>query len=247
MKEFTKIQNFNLIDFTSVEFPSDIDATLHPCDMPSPTYRELKRLLGRLKWNMDFKTWFAFNLCIYDNYIFVKFRSDKELLSLVYLLKKVEDSNPTLKETIRIWREDESQLPSGQKFLIESILNIYYQDLFAPSDYVYRRGLWYEEMIDNFIEDYKPRVINVGDSLQIRKENFSTFLHDLRHKTAMNVLNNKNFGFGLKTYAFLGTLQYVFTEEDLTDYYRDLEEKYWESYPDLKESYLKRLGMKTFG
>lgn len=247
MKEFTKIQDFNLIDFTSVEFPSDFDATLYPCDMPSPTYRELKRLLGRLKWNMDFKTWFAFNLCIYDNFIFAKFRSDKELLSLVYSLKKVEDSNPTLKEAIRIWREDESQLPSGQKFLIESILNIYYQCLFAPSDYVYRRGLWYEQMIDNFIEDYKPRVINVGDSLQIRKENFSTFLHDLRHKTAMNVLNNKNFGFGLKTYAFLGTLQYVFTEEDLTDYYRDLEEKHWESYPDLKESYLKRLGMKTFG
>ena len=247
MKEFTKIQDFNLIDFTSVEFPSDFDATLHPCDMPSPTYRELKRLLGRLKWNMDFKTWFAFNLYIYDNFIFAKFRSDKELLSLVYLLKKVEDSNPTLKEAIRIWREDESQFPSGEKFLIDSILNIYYQDLFAPSDYVYSRGKRFENLLDKFIEDYKPRVINVGDSLQIRTENFSTFLHDLRHKTAMNVLNNKNFGFGLKTYAFLGTLQYVFTEEDLTDYYRDLEEKHWESYPDLKESYLKRLGMKTFG
>ena len=246
MKEFTKFQNFNLIDFTSIEFPSDFDATLYPCDMPSPTYREMKRLLGRLKWNMDFKTWFAFNLCIYDNYIFAKFRSDKELLSLVYLLKKVEDSNPTLKETIRIWREDESQLPLGQKFLIESILNIYYQYLFAPSDYVYRRGLWYEQLIDKFIEDHKPRVINVGDSLQIREENFSTFLHDLKHKTAMNVLNNKNFGFGLKTYAFLGTLQYVFTEEDLTDYYRDSEKQHWELYPDLKESYLKRLGMKTF-
>ena len=246
MKEFTKIQDFNLIDFTSITFPSDFDATLYPCDMPSPTYREFKRLLGRLKWNMDFKTWFTFNLCIYDNYIFAKFRSDKELLSLVYLLKKVEDSNPSLKETIRIWREDESQLPSSQKFLIDSILNIYYQYLFAPSDYVYRGGLWHEEVIDNFIEDYKPRVINVGDSLQIRKENFSTFLHDLKHKTAMNVLNSKNFGFGLKTYAFLGTLQYVFTEEDLTEYYRDEEEKHWESYPDLKESYLKRLGMKTF-
>ena len=228
MKEFTQIQNFNLIDFTSVEFPSDFDATLYPCDMPSPTYRELKRLLGRLKWNMDFKTWFAFNLCIYDNFIFIKFRSDKELLSLVYSLKKVEDSNPSLKEAIRIWREDESQFPSGEKFLIDSILNIYYQDLFAPSDYVYRRGLWYEQVIDKFIEDYKPRVINVGDSLQIRKENFSTFLHDLRHKTAMNVLNNKNFGFGLKTYVFLDKLIYVFTKEDLTDYYRDLEEQHWE-------------------
>ena len=247
MKEFTKIQDFNLIDFTSVEFPSDFDATLHPCDMPSPTYRELKRLLGRLKWNMDFRTWFAFNLCIYDNFILANFRSDKELLSLAYLLKKVEDSNPSLKETILIWREDESQLPSGQKFLIESILNIYYQYLFAPSAYVYSRGKRFENLLDKFIEDHKPRVINVGDSLEIRKENFSTFLHDLRHKTAMNVLNNKNFGFGLKTYVFLDKLIYVFTEEDLTDYYRDLEEKHWESYPDLKESYLKRLGMKTFG
>lgn len=235
--------NIKIIDFTSIEFPTDFDATLHPCDMPSPTYRNLKRLLGRLKGDMDFKTWFAFNLCIYDNSISAKFRSDKELLSLVYLLKKVEDSNPSLKETIRIWREDESQFPSGQKFLIESILNIYYQYLFAPSDYVYRPGLWYEEVIDKFIEDYKPRVINVGDSLQIRKENFSTFLHDLRHKTAMNVLNNKNFGFGLKTYVFLGTLQYVFTEEDLSDYYRDVEERHWEEYPELKESYYKRLGM----
>lgn len=228
--------NIKIINFTSIEFPSDFDATLHPCDMPSPTYRELKRLLGKLKGNMDFKTWFAFNLFIYDNFIFARLRRDKELLSLAYLLKKVEDSNPSLKETIRIWREDESQLPSAQKFLIESIINVYYQYLFAPSAYVNRRGMWIEEVIDKFIEDHKPRVINVGDSLQIRKENFSTFLNDLRHKTAMNVLNNKNFGFGLKTYVFLDQLQYVFTEEDLSDYYRDLEEKHWELFPNLRNA-----------
>lgn len=228
--------NIKIINFTSIEFPSDFDATLHPCDMPSPTYRELKRLLGKLKGNMDFKTWFAFNLFIYDNFIFARLRRDKELLSLAYLLKKVEDSNPSLKETIRIWREDESQLPSAQKFLIESIINVYYQYLFAPSAYVNRRGMWIEEVIDKFIEDHKPRVINVGDSLQIRKENFSTFLNDLRHKTAMNVLNNKNFGFGLKTYLFLDQLQYVFTEEDLSDYYRDLEEKHWELFPNLRNA-----------
>lgn len=222
------MDKIKIIDFTSIEFPSDFDATLYPCDMPSPVYRQLKRLLGRLKWNMDFRTWFAFNLCIYNNYIYIKFRSDKELLSLVYLLKKVEDSNPLLKETIRIWREDESQLPSGQKFLIDSILNIYYQYLFGPSAYITKGGKWLENVLDKFIEDHKPRVINVGDSLQLRKENFSTFLHDLRHKTAMNVLNSKNFGFGLKTYVFLDQLQYVFTEEDLTDYYRDLEERHWE-------------------
>ena len=58
-----------IIDFTTVEFPSDFDATLHPCDMPSPTYRELKLLLQELKGNMNFKTWFAFNLFIYDNFI----------------------------------------------------------------------------------------------------------------------------------------------------------------------------------
>ena len=63
--------NIKIIDFTSVEFPSDFDATLHPCDMPSPTYRELKRLLGRLKGDMDFKMWFNFNLYIYDNLIFL--------------------------------------------------------------------------------------------------------------------------------------------------------------------------------
>lgn len=225
------MDKIQIIDLTSVEFPSNFDATLHPCDMPSPTYREMKGLLQELKWNMDFKTWFAFNLCIYDNFIFGNLRSDKECLSLAYLLKKVEDSNPTLKETIRIWREDESQFPSGQKFLIESILNIYYQYLFAPSAYVSRCGRWIdevEEVIDKFIEDHKPRVINVGDSLQIRKENFSTFLRDLKHKTAMNVLNNKNFGFGLKTYVFLDRLDFVFTKGDLTDYYRDLEEQHRE-------------------
>lgn len=230
------MDKIKFIDFTTIEFPSDFDATLHPCDMPSPTYRELKRLLQELKGNMDFKTWFAFNLFIYDNFIFARLRSDKELLSLTYLLKKVEDSNPLLKETIRIWREDESQLPSAQKFLIESILNVYYQYLFAPSAYVNRRGMWIEEVIDKFIEDHKPRVINVGDSLQIRKENFSTFLHDLKHKTAMNVLNNKNFGFGLKTYVFLDQLQYVFTKEDLSDYYSDLEEKHWELFPNLRNA-----------
>lgn len=238
--------NIKIIDFTSVEFPSDFDATLHPCDMPSPTYRELKRLLGRLKGDMDFKMWFNFNLCIYDNFIFAKFRSDKELLSLVYLLKKVEDSKPSLKETIRIWREDETQLPSTQKFFIENILNVYYQYLFSPSDYVNRGGLWHEELIDNFIEDHKPRVINVGDTLQIRKENFSTFLHDIRHKTAINVLNSKNVRFGMKTYVCFGQLMYVFTTEDLSDYYREVERKHWEEYPELKESYYKRLGMKTF-
>ena len=222
------MNKLRIIDFTSIEFPSDFDATLYPCDMPSPTYRELKRLLGRLKWNMDFKTWFSFNLCIYDNFILGKFRSDKEILSLAYLLKKVEDSNPALKETIRIWREDESQLPSGQKFLIESILNVYYQYFVAPSGYVSRRGMLFENMLDRFIEDHKPRVINVGDSLHIREENFSTFLHDLKHKTAMNVLNNKNFGFGLKTYVYLDKLQYVFTEEDLTEYFRDKEKRFYD-------------------
>lgn len=230
------MDKIKIIDFTSVEFPSDFDATLYPCDMPSPVYRHLKRLLGRLKWNMDFRTWFAFNLCIYNNYIYIKFRSDKELLSLVYLLKKVEDSNPLLKETIRIWREDESQLPSGQKFLIDSILNIYYQYLFGPSTYITKGGKWFENVLDKFIEDHKPRVINVGDSLQLRKENFSSFLHDLKHKTAMNVLNNKNIGFGLKTYVFLDKLKYVFTEEDLTDYYRDLEERHWELFPNLRNA-----------
>lgn len=220
--------NIKFIDFTSIEFPSDFDATLYPCDMPSHTYRELKRLLGRLKWNMNFRTWFAFNLCIYNNLIYGHFRSDKELLSLVYLVKKVEDSNPALKETIRIWREDESQLPLGQKFIIENILNVYYQYLVAPSAYVCRNGMLLENVIDKFIEDHKPRVINVGDSLHIRKENFSTFLHDLKHKTAMNVLNNKNFGFGFKTYVFFDKLQYVFTEEDLTEYFRDEEKRFWE-------------------
>lgn len=237
------MNNVRIIDFTTVEFPSDFDATLYPCDMPSPTYRELKLLLGRLKGDMDFKMWFNFNLYLYQSFIFIKFRSDKELLSLAYLLKKVEDSKPSLKETIRIWREDESQLPSGQKFLIDSILNVYYQYLFAPSGYVNRPGMWFERVLDKFIEDHKPRVINVGDTLQIRKENFSTFFHDLRHKTAMNVLNSKNVRFGLKTYVCLGRLMYVFTTEDLSDYYRDVEERHWELYPDLKESYYKSIGM----
>ena len=239
------MEKIKIIDFTSIEFPSDFDATLHPCDMPSPTYRELKLLLGRLKGDMDFKMWFTFNLYLYDNFIFGKFRSDKECLSLAYLLKKVEDSKPALKETIRIWREDESQLPSAQKFFIENILNVYYQYLFAPSGYVNRPGMWFEEMIDKFIEDHNPRVINVGDTLQIREENFPTFLHDLRHKTAINVLNSKNVRFGLKTYVFFAQLMYVFTTEDLSDYYRDLEERHWELYPDLKESYYKRMGMKA--
>lgn len=237
------MDKMKIIDFTSITFPSDFDATLYPCDMPSHTYRYLKLLLGRLKGDMDFKMWFNFNLLINNNFIFADFRSDKELLSLVYLLKKVEDSKPALKETIRIWREDESQLPSGKKFLIDNILNVYYQYFVAPRDYVNRRGKWYEEMIDKFIEDHKPRVVNVGDSLQIRKENFSTFLHDLRHKTAMNVLNSKNVRFGLKTYVCLGKLIYVFTEEDLSDYYRDLEEQHWELFPEAKEPYLKSIGL----
>lgn len=237
------MDKIQIIDFTSIEFPSDFDATLHPCDMPSPTYREMKRLLGRLKGDMDFKMWFNFNLCLYDNFIFGKFRSDKELLSLAYLLKKVEDSKPALNETIRIWREDETQLPSAQKFFIENILNVYYQYLVAPSGYVNRRGMWIEEMIDKFIEDHKPRVINVGDSLQIREENFSTFLHDLRHKTAINVLNSKDVRFGLKTYVCLGKLHYVFTTDDLSDYYRDVEERHWELYPEVKESFYKSIGM----
>lgn len=238
--------NINIIDFTSVEFPSDFDATLHPCDMPSPTYRELKLLLGRLKGDMDFKMWFNFNLYLYQNFIFGNFKSDKELLSLAYLLKKVEDSKPSLKETIRIWREDESQLPLAQKFFIENILNVYYQYLFGLLRYVNRPGMWFERLLDEFIEDHKPRVINVGDTLQIREENFSTFLHDLRHKTAINVLNSKNVRFGLKTYVCLGKLMYVFTTEDLSDYYRDVEERHWEEYPELKESFYKSIGMKTF-
>lgn len=237
------MEKIKIIDFTSIEFPSDFDATLHPCDMPSPTYRELKLLLGRLKGDMDFKMWFNFNLYMYQSFIFAKLRSEKECLSLAYLLKKVEDSKPALKETIRIWREDEAQLPSAQKFFIENILNVYYQYLVAPSAYVNRSGMWIEREIDKFIEDHKPRVINVGDTLQIRKENFSTFLHDLRHKTAINVLNSKDVRFGLKTYVCLGQLMYVFTTDDLSDYYRDVEERHWELYPEVKESYYKSIGM----
>ena len=235
--------NIKIIDFTSVEFPSDFDATLYPCDMPSPTYRELKRLLGRLKGDMDFKMWLNFNLCLYQSFVFFNLRRDKELLSLAYLLKKVEDSKPTLKETIRIWREDEAQLPLTQKFFIENILNVFYQYMVAPSGYVNRCGIWNEEVIDRFIEDHKPRVINVGDTLKIREENFSTFLHDLRHKTAINVLNSKYVTFGLKTYVCLGKLMYVFTTEDLSDYYRDVEERHWELYPEVKESFYKSIGM----
>lgn len=237
------MDKIQIIDFTSIAFPSDFDATLYPCDMPSPTYRDMKRLLGKWKGNMDFKTWFAINLCIYDNFIFGKFRSDKELLSLAYLLKKVEDFNEELKEAIRMWREDETQLPSAHKFFIENTLNVYYQYLFAPSDYVNRRGGWVSRVIDKFIEDHQPRFVNLSDSLQIRKENFSTFLHDLRKKTAMNVLNRKKFEFGLKTFVCLGRLMYVFTEDDLSDYYREVERKHWEEYPELKEPYLKSIGM----
>ena len=235
--------NMKIIDFTSIVFPSDFDATLHPCDMPSPTYREMKLLLGRLKGDMDFKMWLNFNLYLYKSFVFFNLRSDKECLSLAYLLKKVEDSKPALKETIRIWREDESQLPSGQKFLIENILNVFYQYMVAPSGYVNRPGMWNEEVIDRFIEDHKPRVINVGDTLKIREENFSTFLHDLRHKTAINVLNSKDVRFGLKTYVCLGKLMYVFTTDDLSDYYRDVEERHWELYPEVKESFYKSIGM----
>lgn len=237
------MDKIQIIDFTSVEFPSDFDATLYPCDMPSPTYRELKRLLGRLKGDMDFKMWFNFNLYLYQCFIYGNFKSDKELLSLAYLLKKVEDSKPALKETIRIWREDEAQLPLAHKFFIENILNVYYQYLFAPPRYVNRHGKWFERLLDEFIEDHKPRVINVGDTLQIREENFSTFLHDLRHKTAINVLNSKDVRFGLKTYVCLGRLMYVFTTEDLSDYYRDVEERHWEEYPEVKESFYKSIGM----
>lgn len=196
--------NFRLIDFGTIELPSNFKVITYAHD--SMTYMNIKRKLERYECTNDFRRWFCLNLEIND-YLLCGGSSDY-CLSLAYLLKKVEESNEELKELVRTWREDESKLSSVTKFLINNALIIYYTMVTETNSKVSR----YELNIDNFnkfVLDYNPRLLKSSDFVKIPNQNNPKLHEKLRLKTGLDLINRINFGF--ETHKLYDYITYRFS------------------------------------
>lgn len=188
--------NFNLIDFGTIELPSNFKVITYAPD--SMTYISIKRKLERYEGTNDFGRWFCLNLEINDALLCGWLPFDK-CLSLAYLLKKVEESNEELKELVRTWREDESKLSSVTKFLINNALIIYYTMVTETNSKVSRSGLDIDKL-NKFILDYNPRLLKKSsDFVKIPNQNNPKLHEKLRLKTGLDLINRINFGFRTRT------------------------------------------------
>ena len=186
--------NFRLIDFGTIELPSNFKVITYAAD--SMTYMSIKRKLERYECTNDFGRWFCLNLEINDALLCGGLPFDK-CLSLAYLLKKVEESNEELKETIRTWREDESKLSSVTKFLINNALIIYYTMVTETNSKVSRSDLNIDKL-NKFVLDYNPRLLKSSDFVKIPNQNNPKLHEKLRLKTGLGLINRINFGFGTR-------------------------------------------------
>lgn len=245
MNDFTKIQDFKLIDFGSVELPRDFnpDIDYSKIELPSELYKDVlkfaislyedvKDKILRYEGTNDFGCWFCLNLEI-NNYLLYRRLLPEQCLSLAYYIKRLEDSNEELKETIRTWREDESKLSPHYQVMVYNVLTVYYvvfldsytlsyydEDCFSPSG-----------RLNNFITKYHPRLLKSSDFGRIRsdfgrirKENYDEFIEELRKRTRFDEFDELFGGeynfYGWKTKAFYfhafvnedGLLQYFFRE-----------------------------------
>lgn len=189
------MKKFNLIDFASIEIPSDFIIILDEenLDISDMFYIQLKRKLKRYVGINDFEHWFCLNLEINDGFLHGWLSSD-ECLSLAYLLKKIENSNPELKETIRTWRQDESKLPQIHRFYINNILIVYYQLFF---DYYHNQYYFFNpsNILNNFISEFNPRLLKSSDFAKIGNQKNPKLSEKLSLKTSINLINKKKFGF----------------------------------------------------
>lgn len=245
MNNFTKIQDFNLIDFGTVELSSDFnpDIDYSKIELPSKLYKDVlkfsislyknvKDKILRYEGTNDFGCWFCLNLEM-NEYLLYRRLLPEQCLSLAYYLKRLEDSNEELKETIRTWREDESKLSPLHQVMVYNVLTAYYvifldsytlsyydEDCFSPSG-----------RLNEFIEKYHPRLLKSSDFGiirsdfgRIRKENYDEFIEELRKRTRFDEFDElfgfqgNIFGLDFTTFYFHvtvnedGLLQYSFLE-----------------------------------
>ena len=235
MEDFTKIQDFKLIDFGTAEIPTDFDVNIN-VDIDYPTmpfstslYKKVKGKILRYEGTNDFGCWFCLNLEIND-YLIHRRLTHEQCLSLSYFLKRLEESNKELKETIRTWREDESKLSPLHQVMVYNVLTAYYV-IFLDS---YTRH-YYEfnpsDRLNEFITKYHPRLLKssdfgriISDFGRIRKENYDEFIEELRKRTRFDefgeLYGQKEDFFGATlTYFYFnafvnedGLLQYLFLE-----------------------------------
>ena len=199
------MKNFRLIDFGTIELPSNFKViTYAPDSMP---YMNIKRRLESYECTNDFGRWFCLNLEIND-YLLCGGSSFDKCLSLAYLLKKVEESNEELKELVRTWREDESKLSSVTKFLINNALIIYYTMVTETNSKVSRSDLDIDKL-NKFVLDYNPRLLKSSDFVKIPNQNNPKLREKLRLKTGLDLINRINFGF--KTYNIYDYITYHFS------------------------------------
>lgn len=205
MNDFTKIQDFKLIDFGSVEHTSDFnpDIDYSKIELPSKLYKDVlkfsislykdvKDKILRYEGTNDFGCWFCLNLEM-NNYLLYRRLLPEQCLSLSYYLKRLEESNEELKETLRTWREDESKLSPHYQVMVHNVLTAYYvvfldsytlsyydEDCFSPSG-----------RLNEFITKYHPRLLKKSSDFgrirsdfgRIRKENYNEFIAELEKRT----------------------------------------------------------------
>ena len=235
MEDFTKIQDFKLIDFGTAEIPTDFDVNIN-VDIDYPTmpfstslYKKVKGKILRYEGTNDFGCWFCLNLEIND-YLIHRRLTHEQCLSLSYFLKRLEESNKELKETIRTWREDESKLSPLHQVMVYNVLTAYYViflDSYTLSYYEFNPS----DRLNEFITKYHPRLLKssdfgriISDFGRIRKENYDEFIEELRKRTRFDefgeLYGQKEDFFGATlTYFYFnafvnedGLLQYLFLE-----------------------------------
>ena len=206
------MQDFRAIDFCTIELPSNFNVINKNDYDLSVDYREIKNNIKRIEGSNNFERWFCINLQLNECFL-CNLLSLEECLSLIYLLKKAEQSNEELKETIRIWRQDELKLSSTNKFFINNILIVFYQ-LFLT---VKANAFYINPDLDRFnkfIQDYHPRLLKSSDFVRIRKENRIKFIQQLFLKTGLKLIGKNNFGLNYqimdKKNGKISSMQYSF-------------------------------------
>ena len=236
MEDFTKIPDFQLIDFGTVEFPTDFNADINvdidhsKIPFVTENYKKVKEKILRYEGTNDFGCWFCLNLEM-NEYLLYRRITHEQCLSLSYYLKRLEESNEELKETIRTFREDESKLSPLHQVMVYNVLTAYYV-IFLDS---YTRH-YYEfnpsDRLNEFISKYHPRLLKKSSDFgrirsdfgRIRKESYNEFIADLEKRTIFEEFDELYGGeynfYGWKTKAFYfhafvnedGLLQYLFRE-----------------------------------
>ena len=236
MTDFTKIQDFQLIDFGTVEFPTDFNADInvdidhYKIPFVTENYKKVKEKILRYEGTNDFGCWFCLNLEM-NEYLIYRRITHEQCLSLSYYLKRLEESNEELKETIRTFREDESKLSPLHQVMVYNVLTTYYV-IFLDS---YTRH-YYEfnpsDRLNEFITKYHPRLLKKSSDFgrirsdfgRIRKENYDEFIEELRKRTRFDefgeLYGQKEDFFGaILTFFYFnafvnedGLLQYLFLE-----------------------------------